>query len=185
MKCYKSILEIKEKVDLAVIVVPAPIVPNVLEECGKKKVKAAIVISSGFAEVGRKDLEEQIKSIAQKYDIALLGPNCLGVFDPRSGVDTLFLPEYKLKRPKAGNISFLTQSGAIGSVTLDLFSDENLGIDKFISYGNATVLDETQLLKYLLKKKTTKVILFYIEGVKNGKEFVNVLRKEYSTMSYF
>jgi len=177
LKCYKSILDIKEKVELAVIVVPAQIVPQVLEECGKKKVKAAIVISGGFAEVGRKDLEESIKEIAKKYDIALLGPNCLGVFDPRSGVDTLFLPEYKLKRPRAGNISFLTQSGAIGSVTLDLFSDENIGVDKFISYGNATVLDEVQLLKYLLKKKTTKVILFYIEGAKNGKEFVKVLKK--------
>ncbi|MGB9703484.1 MAG: acetate--CoA ligase family protein [Candidatus Micrarchaeales archaeon] len=177
VKCYKSILDIKEKVDLAVIVVQAEIVPKVLEECGEKKVKAAIVISSGFAEVGRKDLEEKIKTIAKKYDIALLGPNCLGVFDPKSGVDTLFLPEYKLKRPGIGDISFLTQSGAIGSVTLDLFSDENIGIDKFISYGNATVLDETSLLEYLLKKKTTKVILFYVEGVKRGKEFVKILRK--------
>ena len=177
LKCYKSILDIKEKVDLAVIVVPAQFVQQVLEECGEKKVKGVILITSGFAEVGRNDLEEKIKEIAKKYDIALLGPNCLGIFDPRSGVDTLFLPEYKLERPKPGEISFLTQSGAIGSVTLDLFSDENIGIDKFISYGNGAVLDEVELLRYLLKKKTTKVILFYIEGAKNGKEFVKVLKE--------
>jgi acetyl coenzyme A synthetase (ADP forming)-like protein len=177
LKCYKSVLDIKEKVDLAVIVVPAQFVQQVLEECGEKKVKGVILITSGFAEVGRNDLEEKIKEIAKKYDIALLGPNCLGVFDPRSGVDTLFLPEYKLERPKPGEISFLTQSGAIGSVTLDLFSDENIGIDKFISYGNGAVLDEVELLRYLLKKKTTKVILFYIEGAKNGKEFVKVLKE--------
>lgn len=177
LKCYKSVLDIKEKVDLAVIVVPAQFVQQVLEECGEKKVKGVILITSGFAEVGRNDLEEKIKEIAKKYDIALLGPNCLGIFDPRSGVDTLFLPEYKLERPKPGEISFLTQSGAIGSVTLDLFSDENIGIDKFISYGNGAVLDEVELLRYLLKKKTTKVILFYIEGAKNGKEFVKVLKE--------
>jgi len=177
LKCYKSVLDIKEKVDLAVIVVPAQFVQQVLEECGEKKVKGVILITSGFAEVGRNDLEEKIKETAKKYDIALLGPNCLGVFDPRSGVDTLFLPEYKLERPKPGEISFLTQSGAIGSVTLDLFSDENIGIDKFISYGNGAVLDEVELLRYLLKKKTTKVILFYIEGAKNGKEFVKVLKE--------
>lgn len=177
LKCYKSVKEIKEKIDLAVIVVPAEIVPSVLEECGEKKVKAAIVITSGFAEVGRLDLDSKIKEIANKYGIAMIGPNCLGVFDPKSGVDTLFLPEYKLRRPKAGSISILSQSGALSSVTLDLFSDENIGIDKFISYGNATVLDEVDLLNYLLKVKSTKVILFYVEGVKRGKEFVKVLKK--------
>lgn len=177
LKAYRSVLEIKKPIDLAVIAVPAPIVPDVLEECGKAKVKTAVVISGGFAEVGNVDLQEKIVEIAKKYNIAMLGPNCLGIMDPASRVDTLFLPTYKLSRPKIGGVSFVSQSGAVGSTILDLIAKEGFGLAKFISYGNAAYIDEVDLLEYLLHDKQTKVIVMYIEGIKRGREFIDIAKK--------
>ncbi len=174
---YRSVTEIKKPIDLAVIAVPAPAVPEVLEECGKAKVKTAVVISGGFAEVGNVELQNKIVEIAKKYNIAMLGPNCLGIMDPASKVDTLFLPTYKLSRPKIGDVSFVSQSGAVGSTILDLIAKEGFGLAKFISYGNAAYIDETDLLEYLMHDKQTKVIVMYIEGIKRGKEFIEVAKK--------
>ena len=92
IKSYTSILDIKDKIDLAVISIPAKFVPQALEECGKAKVKTVVVVSGGFAEIGNKDLQDQMVRIAEKYNMPTLGPNCLGVMDPRSRVDTLFPP---------------------------------------------------------------------------------------------
>jgi len=177
LTAYRSVLEIKKSIDLAVIAVPAPIVPSVLEECGKAKVKTAVVISGGFAEVGNVELQDKIVEIAKKYNIAMLGPNCLGIMDPLSKVDTLFLPTYKLSRPRVGGVSFVTQSGAVGSTILDLIAKEGFGLSKFISYGNAAYVDEVDLLEYLLHDKQTKVIVMYIEGVKRGKELIKIAKK--------
>jgi len=177
LTAYRSVLEIKKSIDLAVIAVPAPIVPSVLEECGKAKIKTAVVISGGFAEVGNVELQDKIVEIAKKYNIAMLGPNCLGIMDPLSKVDTLFLPTYKLSRPRVGGVSFVTQSGAVGSTILDLIAKEGFGLSKFISYGNAAYVDEVDLLEYLLHDKQTKVIVMYIEGVKRGKELIEIAKK--------
>jgi len=177
LKCYKSVLDIKKSVDLAVIALPAPVVPGVLEECGKAGVKSAVVVSGGFAEVGNADLQEEIVKIAKKYNIAMIGPNCLGVVDPRSRVDTLFLPTYKLSKPKIGGVSFVAQSGAVGSVVLDLIAKEGFGISKFISYGNAAYVDEVDILEYLMHDNETKVIVMYIEGVNRGKDFIEIAKK--------
>jgi len=149
----------------------------VLEECGKAKVKTAVVISGGFAEVGNVELQNKIVEIAKKYNIAMLGPNCLGIMDPLSKVDTLFLPTYKLSRPRVGGVSFVTQSGAVGSTILDLIAKEGFGLSKFISYGNAAYVDEVDLLEYLLHDKQTEVIVMYIEGVKRGKELIEIAKK--------
>ena len=118
-KVYKSVLDIREEVDLAVIVTPAEIVPEVLKGCVKKKVKAVVIISGGFAEVGRKDLEDEIKEIVKKSGIMVIGPNCIGVMDKKTGVDTMFLPTYRLARPSLGSIAFISQSGAVGSAIID------------------------------------------------------------------
>jgi acetyl coenzyme A synthetase (ADP forming)-like protein len=177
LTAYRSVLEIKKSIDLAVIAVPAPVVPSVLEECGKAKVKTAVVISGGFAEVGNVELQDKIVEIAKKYNIAMLGPNCLGIMDPLSKVDTLFLPTYKLSRPRVGGVSFVTQSGAVGSTILDLIAKEGFGLSKFISYGNAAYVDEVDLLEYLLHDKQTEVIVMYIEGVKRGKELIEIAKK--------
>ena len=177
LRTYKSVGALKGQVDLAVIAIPAEEVPGVLEECGRAKVKAVIIVSGGFTEVGRADLQDSITKIAQKYGIALVGPNCLGVMDTRSRVNTMFLPSYKLSSPPVGGVGFISQSGAVGSTVIDVIASECIGLSKFISYGNAAGVDETDLLEYLMHDEETKVIVMYIEGIKRGKEFVEVARK--------
>jgi acetyl coenzyme A synthetase (ADP forming)-like protein len=176
-KAYGTVLEIKDAVDLAVIAVPAPIVPLVLEQCGKARVKSAVVVSGGFAETGEVKLQERITEIAKRYHIAMMGPNCLGVMDTRSKVDTLFLPMKKISRPKVGFVSFVSQSGAVGSTVLDVIAGEGFGLSKFFSYGNAAYVDEVDILEYLMHDEETKVIVLYLEGIKRGKEFVEIARK--------
>lgn len=176
-KAYTSILDVKKTVDLAIIAIPAPAVPAALEECGKAHVKGVVVISAGFAEVGNVELEKELERVAKKYSLPVIGPNCLGILDLRARINTLFLPTYKLDRPKIGNISFVSQSGAVGSAVLDEMMHEGFGIARFISYGNASVVDEVDVLNYLVHDKETKVIVFYIEGVKRGKEFIEVAKK--------
>ena len=108
-RCYPSILEVKESIDLAVIAVPAAIALNALEECGKKKIKQVVMITAGFGEIGNHKAEEQLKKICAKYKIRLIGPNCLGLLNNHAGVDTLFLPASRLVRPKDGKIFFITK----------------------------------------------------------------------------
>lgn len=177
LKTYASVTDIGSQIDLAVIAVPAQFVPSVMEECGKARVKTAIVVSGGFAEVGNKDLQDQLVASANKYSITMMGPNCLGVMDPRSRVDTLFLPTYKLSKAQIGGVSFMAQSGAVGSTILDLIGGEGFGLSKFISYGNAAQLDEVDILNYLMEDDETKVIIMYLEGIKRGKEFIDVAKK--------
>lgn len=176
-KSYDSVLDIKKNIDLAVIVVPAKIVPLVMHDCVDKKVRSSIIISSGFSEIGNKQLELEVKHIADKSEMRVVGPNCLGIYDSNSGVDTLFLPEEKLGRPRPGNISFISQSGAVGSVILDWISYEGYGISKFISYGNAVDLDESDFIEYLAEDKSTDVICVYLEGTKNGRRLMNIAKR--------
>jgi acetyl coenzyme A synthetase (ADP forming)-like protein len=186
VQCYKSVLELEGLVDLAVISVPAAIVPKVLEECGEAKVKGAIIISSGFSEVGNTKLEEEVVEIARKNNIRVIGPNCVGVYDAYSGVDTIFLEVSKIlegapilatPRPKPGRIAFITQSGAFGAAILDYMAGSGLGISKFISHGNRCDVDEVDLIKYLAKDDKTDVILLYLESIKRGREFYEVAKE--------
>jgi acetyl coenzyme A synthetase (ADP forming)-like protein len=177
LTCYPSVIDVKEKIDCAIIAIPAPSVPEVLEQCGKKGIKGVIILSGGFGEVGNKDLEKQVKDIADKYSIAVIGPNCLGILNPYERVDSIFLPMYKLKRPRPGGISFLTQSGATGTCVVDLAAQYGVGISKFISYGNGTVINECDLLEFLENDKKTDQILFYIEGTKDGKRLLEIMKR--------
>ena len=176
-KAYKSLLDVKEEIDLAIIAVPAAVVPSVLVDCGKAHVKGAVVVSGGFAEVGEAKLQDELISVAKKYKIPVIGPNCLGVMDPRSRVDTLFLPSFKIDKPKPGGVSFAAQSGAVASSVFDMISNEGFGLARFFSYGNAAVVDESDILNYLMNDKETKVIVLYIEGAKRGADFIEVARK--------
>jgi len=176
-KCYSSVLKVRGKIDLGVIAVPAQAVLNVVDSCGKKGIKNLIIVSSGFKEIGHHELEKNLYSLLKKYKIKCVGPNCLGVFDAHSNLDTLFLPEDKLTRPKKGGISFISQSGALGSALVDLAAYDNYGFSKFISYGNATNLDESDYLDYLGKDPKTKVICLYVEGVKDGKKFLRTCKR--------
>jgi acetate---CoA ligase (ADP-forming) len=174
---YKSVLDVKARIDLAVIAVPAEVVPKVVEECGKAGVRGIIVVSGGFAEIGRTDLQDKITKTGMKYRIPIIGPNCLGVTDSYSKVDTLFLPAAKIDKPIVGGVSFASQSGAVGSSVLDMIDSEGFGLARFISYGNAAVVDEVDILNYLSNDEKTKVIVFYIEGVKRGREFIEAAKK--------
>jgi acetyl coenzyme A synthetase (ADP forming)-like protein len=185
--CYPSILNIKDEVDLAVIIVPANIVPDVMREVAKKGIKAAVIITSGFSEVGNHALEQEVTDIAKTAGIRVLGPNCLGVYDSKTGVDMLFLPETKTlttgdevvatPRPMAGPIAIVTQSGAFGAAALDYLSGKQMGVSKFVSFGNKADVTESEMLEYLLHDPKTHVILFYSESITDGREFMKVAKK--------
>lgn len=177
LPCYPSVLKVPGRIDLAVISIPAPLVPKILDECGRKKIPTVIIISGGFAEVGNRELEEDCHKIIKKYHMRAIGPNCVGIFDPYSEVDTFFLPRYKLERPKEGTIAFISQSGALGSVVLDWMAMKGYKISKFVSYGNAIDVDEADMIEYLANDPDTKVICAYFEGIKQGRKFFNALKK--------
>ncbi|MAG19986.1 CoA-binding protein [archaeon] len=175
-KTFSSVNDIDE-VDLVVIAVPADLVLDVVKDCGKKKVRNVVIISSGFAEVGNEKLEKELKKLLDKYDIKAVGPNCLGLYDSYSEVDTIFMPKSRVKRPEKGKVSFVSQSGAVGGAILDLMSDNGFGFSKFISYGNGVNLDISDFLEYLKDDENTDVICFYLEGVKDGERFFEVLKE--------
>lgn len=177
MKSYRSVRDVREGIDFAVVAIPAEAVPGVLDECGRAGVKTVVVVSGGFAEVGETKLQDELTAKAKKYGFALLGPNCLGVVDMRTRINTMFLPMYKLDSPKLGGVSFASQSGAVGSTVLDMVANEGFGMAKFISYGNAADLDEVDILEYLMRDEDTHVIIFYLEGVKRGREFLEAARR--------
>ncbi len=174
---YKNVLDIKHKLDLAVIAVPSKLVLDSVRDCKKKGIKDLIIITSGFSEIGNVKGENELRDYLNKNDMRCIGVNCLGIFDAHTKLDTLFLPRYRLKRPKEGGISFVCQSGAVGSTILDLATSEGHGFSKFISYGNATNLDESDFIKYLANDELTKVICVYIEAVRDGKKFMDVCRE--------
>ncbi len=177
LRCYAKLAEIEGKVDCVIIATPAETVPDIVEECVAKKVGGVVILSGGFEEVKRNDLSDRIKEIAKKNDLPIIGPNCLGVFNPYSKVDSIFLPMYKLERPKPGKIAFITQSGAVGSTVMDLAAYYGIGISKFISYGNATVLDESDYLEYLMHDRETEIIILYMEGAKDGRKLLEQMKK--------
>lgn len=177
IKCHPRVLEISDDIDLAVIIVPSQAVPQVLEECGQMGIKAAIVISAGFKEIGGAGiaLERTVKEIARKHDIVLVGPNCLGAIntDPLSQMNATFATDM----PKPGNIGFISQSGALCVAVLNYAKDANVGFSKFISMGNKGGIAENELLKYLQSDPKTDVILMYLEDLVDGREFMRVARQ--------
>lgn len=175
VKSYKVIKFLKSRIDLAVIIVPAQAVKDVLFQCGEEGVKAAIVISSGFSETGNegKKLENEISEVAQKFGIALLGPNCLGIINTENNLNASFVSS----SPKKGEIALVSQSGAIISSLIDWGSENNMGFSKIASLGNKASIDETDILEYLAQDKQTKVIALYLETISRGKEFIEMARK--------
>ena len=177
VRAYPSVLDLPETVDLAVVIVPAPIVPSVVEESGKKGVKGLVIISAGFKEVGPDgaELERQVSAIAQKYSMRMIGPNCLGVInaDPAVKLNASFASGM----PVEGSIAFASQSGALGEAVLDYASGENIGFSKFISMGNKADVNENDILEYLRTDPMTKVILLYIEDIIDGRKFVDTVSR--------
>ncbi|MDD5177841.1 MAG: CoA-binding protein [Candidatus Nanoarchaeia archaeon] len=176
-KIYKDLPSLNRKIDLVVIAIPAPLVIDIIRELPSVQCKNVVIISAGFKEIGNEKLELELKKEIEKRNIKAIGVNCLGIYDSFSGIDAIFLPSDRVHRPKKGKISFVCQSGAIGGAVLDLMASKGYGINKFISYGNATSLDETDFIDYLGKDKDTKVICVYVEGIKDGRKFLEVCKK--------
>lgn len=168
--CYPSVLSLPQPVDLGIIVVKAGLVASVLEEIGKKQISTAIVIASGFSETGNvgKKLEDEIEEIAKKYNIALLGPNCLGVIHPFDKLNASFART----KPIPGSIAFLSQSGALGTAFLDIVTPKGIGLSHFISLGNKADINELDCLEYLAADEKTSVIGMYVEQMKDANALI-------------
>ncbi|MHA1408987.1 MAG: acetate--CoA ligase family protein [Candidatus Odinarchaeia archaeon] len=172
-KVYKSILEIEEEIDLVEIVVSAKIVPTIMEQASEKKVKGVIIISAGFSEIGNEKLQNKIKNISEKYKMRVIGPNCFGIVNTSLGLDLTFTFTHARK----GNISFISQSGAICCGALDWAAKNEMGFAKFINLGNKIDVDEGDILVYLKQDKETEVICLHVEGFKNGRKFYEIAKK--------
>jgi len=175
LKTQPSVIAVRDEIDLAIIAVPAEFVPKVMTECAKKKVKGAVVISSGFGEVGEKGkaLEEEVLQIARKGGIRLIGPNTLGYKDPIDNLDAAFV----FGMPMPGEIALISQSGALCIGMIYYANGEHIGLSRVISVGNKADIDDADLIEYLDRDPATKVIAMYIEGIKDGKKFLDVARK--------
>ncbi len=176
LRAYPSILDVpKEKnVDLAVIVIPARLVPEAVEQCALAGVMNIVVISAGFKEAGIEGAHRERECIAlcDKYGLDMVGPNCLGIIDTDSGLNASFAANMALK----GNIAMMSQSGAICTVALDWAEKTNVGFSKFVSLGNKADLDENDFLQFFDNDASTAVIAAYLEGVKNGPDFIRIAR---------
>lgn len=173
LKVRASLRQVRARIDLAIIAVPAKIVPQILEECGAKKIKAAVIISAGFKEVGNLELEQQVAAVATKHGITLIGPNCLGLLNPEIKLNASFASIM----PPVGEIAFMSQSGAICASILDYAVERELGFSKFISIGNKAQTTELELLEYFYRDPRTKVILAYVEQLADAKQLVRLAKQ--------
>ena len=175
-KAYKTVLDVSEQIDLAVIITKNTIVSTVLEECGKKGIKGAIVITAGFKEVdeGGAKLEQQLKEIAKKYNIKIIGPNCLGVMNlaPKTMMNSTFL---KIT-PKSGEIALVSQSGAICAALVEDASAQGIGFSAVVSMGNKADMNEIDVLEMLANHEQTKVIVMYLEDMGDGQKFLKICK---------
>lgn len=177
VRAYPNVNEVPDDVDLAVILVPAGSVPQVLRDAGDKGCKGAIVISAGFKEIGGGgiELERRLQAVARQYGMAVVGPNCFGVIntDPAVSLNATFSRSFPLR----GRIAFISQSGAVGVGALEYAAAERIGFSKFVSIGNKADIDENDVLEALADDPMTDVILMYIEGLERPKEFVALARR--------
>jgi len=175
IRCYNSVLEIEGNIDLAIIAVPSKIVLKIVKECIKKKVKSIIIVSAGFAETGKegKKLQDKIVFLLKEAGIPMLGPNCLGLIRPSSCLNASFAPAM----PKQGEIAFISQSGALIDSVVDWSIENNYGFSSIVSFGNEAMLDVCDILEYFKNDRETKVIVLYLEGIKDGRRFMKIARE--------
>jgi len=174
-RVYRGMEEIPGPVDLAVIAVRADLVPETLSQCIRKGVGGAVIISGGFAESGRADLQERIAAMAREANFPFIGPNCLGIYSPGK-FDTFFLPGERLVRPNPGSVGFVSQSGGVLVDQMVKFTEQGLGLSLAVSIGNKALIREIDLLRYLAEDPATQVIAFYVEGFgrNEGRAFVEL-----------
>jgi acetyl coenzyme A synthetase (ADP forming)-like protein len=175
LKSYPTVLDVPGPVDLAVIVVPARFVPDVMQQCGEKGVKGAVIISAGFKESGLEGvkLEREVVAIAKQYGVRIVGPNCLGIIDTVQPMDVSFA----VGIPPRGNIAFMSQSGALCTAILDWALANNIGFSYFVSLGNKADVDEVDLMEAWDSNPNAKVMIAYVEGLRDGRRFMDVARR--------
>ena len=178
LKAYPSVKAIPGEVDLAVIAIPARLTIPVVEECIAKGIKAAIMFTSGFKELGTEtglDLQDRIRDVANKGGIKIIGPNCLGVLNPQANLNATF--QRRLDSTKAGNVAVAVQSGGMSAYIANTLTDNKVGVSKLISMGNRCNLYFDEILSYFGEDKETKVIAMYIEGLERPRQFMAVARQ--------
>jgi 4-hydroxybutyryl-CoA synthetase (ADP-forming) len=177
LTAYKNVLDIPDSVDLAVVAAPSKFTPAVMEEVGKKGIKGAIIVSAGFKEVdeaGAK-LEREVGEIAKKYGIRIIGPNCLGIMS--FSKDNIMNSTFLKVTPKYGNIALVSQSGAICAATVEDAEAQDIGFSKVISMGNKVDMDESDVLELLAEDEDTRVIVMYLEDIRNGRRFMEIAKE--------
>ena len=177
LTAYKNVLDIPDSVDLAVVAAPSKFTPAVIEEVGKKGIKGAIIVSAGFKEVdeaGAK-LEREVGEIAKKYGIRVIGPNCLGIMS--FSKDNIMNSTFLKVTPKYGNIALVSQSGAICAATVEDAEAQDIGFSKVISMGNKVDMDESDVLELLAEDEDTRVIVMYLEDIRNGRRFMEIAKE--------
>ncbi len=178
LKCYSSLPDIGEEVDLAVFALGAAHVPALLREA-VGVVSCAVVVSGGFAEAGPGGaaLEEELKEIVRSGGPRIIGPNCLGIYDTLSGLDTYFIPPERMERPARGRLSILSQSGSFAVTVMDELAAEEIGVARVVSYGNKADVNECDLLEFLSADEETGAVVMYLESVDEGRRFVDAARR--------
>lgn len=171
LKCYNDVTEVPDPVDLAVLVVPAPAVEEELMRCIERGIKHVTVVSGGFREVGPEGVvrEERLKQICAQYDIALLGPNCIGTIDTHTPFNSTFVAGH----PRPGDIGFISQSGAVAAAVIDWARGSGVGFSRMVSLGNQSGVTDVDMLNTLANDHNTRVITTYIEGVSDGQAFLH------------
>ena len=173
-KTFASLFQINETVELAVIATPPQTVPDIIEDCGKHGVKAAVIITAGFCETGAagQALERAVLENARRYGIRLIGPNCLGIMRPAIGLNATF----NKGGANTGNLAFVSQSGALCTAILDWAQSNDVGFSSVVSMGSSADVDFGEILDYLVSDQQTQNILLYIEGIRNARSFMSALR---------
>jgi 3-hydroxypropionyl-CoA synthetase (ADP-forming) len=176
-KCYPSLSAVPVPLEVVVVTVALNMVPQLIEECSSLDIHNMVIVSGGGKELGgdRVALERQIQEMAAARDVRLIGPNCIGVFDGHSRMDTFFQVQGRLQRPVSGSIAMITQSGTVGCIFLEQAAE--LGISKFVSYGNRTDVDEADLLAYLADDPETDIIAMYVEGLEDGRQLLETAKQ--------
>ena len=173
VKAYKNLLDVKDPVDVVIVTVDLKFVPDLLTECGKKNIHNMVIISGGGKELGgeRAAIEKRIQDLSRELKVRIIGPNCIGIFNGENRLDCAFRGHLRMLRPKQGNVAFLSQSGTVGIAFME--TSDAFGLSKMISYGNRSDVDEADMIHYLAQDPNTNVIGLYVEGLGDGRKFMN------------
>ena len=177
VRAYKNLEEINEPVEVVVVTVDLRFVPDLLKICGKRGIHNMVIISGGGKELGgeRAVIEQQIKELSSQLKVRIIGPNCIGMFNGDNRLDCAFQGHERMIRPRKGHVAFLSQSGTVGIAFME--TADSFGMSKMISYGNRSDVDEADMIWYLSEDRETKVIGLYVEGLGDGRKFMNTARK--------